>query len=65
MECFYFSNWKNKYIENKNPKLENSWTISLILENETIEFVGCDDYPKVWTYVIWFVNKYSKFNFEE
>ena len=58
---FNFINWKEKYESNLNPINENAWTISLIFENEIIEYRGLDDYPRVWEYVEWFVNKYSRF----
>ena len=62
---FYFSNWINKYDGNKKAKFENAWTITLNFENETLEYCGLDDYPKVWKYVVWFVEKYSNFVINE
>lgn len=61
LKYFNFSNWINKYNRNKEPILENCWTIGLVFEDEIMEFSGLDDYPHIWKYVEWFVNKYSKF----
>ena len=62
---FYFSNWEEKYVNKINPKPENAWSIRLIFENDTLEFMGIDDYPNVWEYVKWFIEKYSKFSLVE
>lgn len=61
LKLFYFSAWKNRYEENKNPKLENAWSITLKFEGEELEFLGLDDYPKNWQYVEHFIKKYGGF----
>lgn len=62
LELFNFIAWKARYDGNDKPKQENAWYIRLVLEGEEIEFSGLDDYPRVWEYVKWFVNKYSGFS---
>ena len=65
LSTFNFNSWEKKYNNNNNPKLENSWTIRLIFENEILEYTGLDDYPNTWDHVECFVNKYSKFYLHE
>lgn len=65
LECFNFANWKSEYNSNETPSIENAWTISLLFDNEAVEYRGLDDYPKVWEYVKWFIKKYSNLVLEE
>ncbi len=61
LQQFYFSNWKEVYDTNAEPKLENSWRIKLVFKNDTLEFKGFDDYPRAWICVERFANKYGNF----
>lgn len=61
LEYFYFTNWKSRYEDNPEPKIENSWSVKLALADEEIAFTGCDDYPRIWRYVERFVAKYGGF----
>ncbi len=61
LENFCFINWLQKYDRNTKPCLENAWTIELKLGEEKLEFIGLDDFPKIWPYVEWFVKKYGGF----
>ena len=62
LELFCFSDWQSKYNKNAKPILENAWTIELLFENDKLEFVGLDDYPKNWYMVEDFVKKYAGFD---
>lgn len=61
LKRFYMSNWKDIYDTNAAPKVENSWHVKLVFENDTIEFKGFDDYPRAWICVERFANKYGNF----
>ena len=62
LSLFGFSAWQSKYDKNTKPIIENAWTIELVLENETLEFTGLDDYPKTWAIVEYFIKKYGNFD---
>lgn len=62
LEALCFSDWQSKYNKNAKPILENAWTIELLFENDKLEFVGLDDYPKNWYMVEDFVKKYAGFD---
>jgi hypothetical protein len=61
LSCFNFSGWKEKYDGNAMKKTENCWSVRLIFPEQILEYEGCDDYPEIWDFVEWFVNKYSRF----
>ena len=62
LEALCFSDWQSKYNKNAKPILENAWTIELLFENDKLEFVGLDDYPKNWDMVEDFVKRYTGFD---
>jgi hypothetical protein len=58
---FCFSEWNKKYENKHNPILENAWSIELKIDDERIEFMGLDAFPKSWQKVEDFVKKYGGF----
>lgn len=57
LQMMNFNNWKKVY-DSTNSKPEKNWIIKLTFENEIIEYKGTDNYPNIWVYVEWFINKY-------
>ena len=56
-----FANFRDVYNDNEHPILENAWVISLLFNDEIKEYRGLDSYPKSWSLILKFINKYSSF----
>lgn len=64
LKTLSLNHWKTRY-ESNNPNTDNAWSLSLIFNDNTLEFSGIDSYPNVWIFLLEFIEKYTSFNFRE